>query len=122
MKHTGGSDSRFDFFTGAGYHRYQSEVNQVAKKVTCPKCGDKTSFGSKTMFGLCCACFLAESKKCHLMDAASWTPPGEEGVLWKPQSKEDLTSTKPGPVERDLFKMTVEDVILDFGCRVWEAV
>lgn len=120
MKHTGGSDSRFDFFTGAGYHRYHNEVNQVAKKLVCPKCGGRTSPYAKSLWGMCAVCALKSSP--HLMDAASWTPPVEEGVLWKPQSKEDLTSTKPGPVERDLFKMTVEDVILDFGCRVWEAV
>lgn len=161
MKHTGGgSFSRFDFFTGAGYHRYHNEVNQVKKKLVCPKCGGSTSATSKTLWGMCAICALKSSP--HLMDAASWTPPGEAGVLWKPPVAEptvvykatdkwmtpnydhlaefgkdmlltgagfnmtpcgsEARTTEPGPVQRDFLKMTVEDVILDFGCRVWEAV
>ena len=128
----------------------------MAKKLVCPKCGGRTSPYAKSLWGMCAVCALKSSP--HLMDTAGWTPPGEEGVLWKPPvsateaeatynlnefgkgliqgfmesigtpapkrewTAKDLAEHDFTRVERDLFKMTVEDVILDFGCRVWEAV
>ena len=130
----------------------------MAKKLVCPKCGLVMSKGSKGLWGMCAFCAINENKPMHLMDAASWMPPGEDGVLWKPPvsateaeatynlnefgkgliqgfmesigtpapkrewTAKDLAEHDFTRVERDLFKMTVEDVILDFGCRVWEAV
>lgn len=105
----------------------------MAKNITCPECKLLMSKNSKADCWLTQNSPVADQPPVYelnefgkgfvqgLMESAAAT-----GGSYNPTPREwtakDLVEHDFSKVERDLFKMTVEDVILDFGCRVWEAV